>query len=90
MIENLSGQQLGQVFRLLGGRLTRNEAPPVGIVVCGGAALIVTGLSSLRPTDEELSQAARWALTHDVSPGFRSLLKQLLETLGYGKVASTV
>ena len=200
MSETLSEQQLDQVFRLLGGRLTRNEAPSVGIVVCGGAALIVTGLSSrtttdvnivalmddssklvapvplpdwllqaadevsetmglpgdwlnngpsrdegglfqmglpdgfqgrlnareygnrltvyfvdridqvhfklyaavdrggyhisdlesLHPTDDELSQAARWTLTHDVSPGFRALLKRLLETLGYGKVASTI
>ena len=200
MRESLSGQQLDQIFRLLGGRLTRNEAPSVGIVVCGGAALIVTGLSSrtttdvdivalmddsrhlvapvplpewllqaaeevsetmelpedwlnngpsrdegglfqmglpdgfqarlhareygdrlavyfvdridqihlklyaavdrggyhisdlesLRPTDEELSQAARWTLTHDVSPGFRSLLKRLLEALGHEDAASAL
>jgi len=196
----LSAQQIDQVFRSLGGRLARNEAPPVGIVVCGGAAMIVTGLlsrtttdvdivalvddaerlvapvplpdclvqaarevaesmqlpenwlnngpsrdegglfqmglpngfqerlhareysdrltvyfvdridqihfklyaavdrggyhisdlESLRPTDDELSQAARWALSHDVSPGFRALLKRLLETLGYGNVAESI
>lgn len=36
MSESLSGQQLDQVFRLLSGRLARNEAPRVAIVVCGG------------------------------------------------------
>ncbi len=200
MNDNLSGQQLDDVFKLLGGRLARNEAAPVGIVVCGGAAMIVTGLLSrtttdvdivallddsgrlaapvplpdsllqaahevattmqlpdnwlnngpsrdegglfqmglpegfqerlhvreygdrltvhfidridqvhfklyaavdrggyhisdleaLRPTTEELTQAARWALTHDVSPGFRMLIKKLLETLGYGNVAEKI
>jgi len=200
MGETLSSQQLGQVFNLLDGRLARNEAPHVGIVVCGGAAMIVTGLLSrtttdvdivallddsqrlvapvplpdsllqaarevaetmqlpedwlnngpsrdegglfqmglpegfqerlhareygdrltvyfidridqihfklyasvdrggyhisdleaLRPTNEELSQAAHWALTHDVSQEFRILLKRLLETLGYGNVAEEI
>jgi hypothetical protein len=200
MSEDLSGHQLDQVLRLLGGRLTRNRAPSVGIVVCGGAALIVTGLSSrtttdvdivalmddsrklvapiplpewllqaaeevsetmglpgdwlnngpsrdegglfqmglpggfqgrlhaqeygdcltvyfvdridqihfklyaavdrggyhisdlesLQPTDDELSEAARWTLTHDVSHGYLGLLKRLLETLGYENVASAI
>lgn len=200
MSEELSGHQLDQVLRLLGARLARNEAPPVRIVVCGGAAMIVMGLLSrtttdvdivalvddsrrlvapvplpdwllraarevsdtmqlpdnwlnngpshdegglfqmglpqgfqerlhareygdhltvyfidrfdqihfklyaavdrggyhitdleaLLPTNHELVQAARWAMTHDVSPGFRAALKNLLETLGYGDAATTV
>ena len=200
MSEALSEQQLDRVFRLLSGRLERNEAAPVGMVVCGGAAMIVTGLLSrtttdvdivalvddsqrlvapvplpdwllqaarevaetmhlpqdwlnngpsrdegglfqmglpegfqerlharqygdhltvhfinridqihfklyaavdrggyhisdldaLRPTDAELTQAARWALTHDVSPGFKILLKRLLEALGYENVAEDI
>jgi hypothetical protein len=200
MNEPFSGQQLDQVFRLLGGRLARNGAPPVEVVVCGGAAMIVTGLLSrttsdvdivaliddsrnlvapvplpdwllraarevaetmqlpeewlnngpsrdegglfqmglpdgfqerlharefgdhltvyfidridqihfklyaavdrggyhisdleaLHPICEELVQAARWAVTHDVSPGFRMLLKRLLETLGYGNAAEEI
>jgi len=54
MDETLSGRQLAQVFRLLDARLTRNEAPSVGIVVCGGAALIVTGLSSRTTIDVDV------------------------------------
>ena len=45
---------------------------------------------ALRPTPGELTQAARWALTHDVSQEFRMLLKRLLETLGYGNVAEEI
>ena len=46
MNEVPTGQQLEEVFKLLGGRLTRNEASRVRMVVCGGAAMIVTGLLS--------------------------------------------
>ncbi len=44
----------------------------------------------MRETTGELTQAVRWTLTHDVSPGFRMLLKRLLETLGYGNVAEKI
>ena len=50
----------------------------------------VTDLEALKPTPAELAQAARWALTHDVSEEFRHLLKQTLERLGYGTVAQTI
>ena len=50
----------------------------------------ISDLEALRPTAEELTQAACWALTHDVSQGFRMLLKRLLETLGYGNVAKNI
>lgn len=200
MKEALTGRKIADMLGLLDGRLDRNGAPPIGIVVCGGAAMIVTGLLSrtttdvdivaliddaerlvspvplpesllqaarevaetmqlpedwlnngpsrdegglfqmglpegfrerlhtqdygnhltvyfidridqihfklyaavdrggyhisdleaLRPTAGELTQAARWTLTHDVSPGFRMLLKRLLETLGYENVAEEI
>jgi len=106
----LSRPQIDHVLELLGGRLARNEAPPVRMVVCGGAAMIVTGLLSRTTTDVDivallddsqrlvapvplpdyLLRAARWTLTHDVSPGFRMLLKRLLETLGYEDTASAI
>lgn len=54
MTEVLTGQQLEEVFRLLDGRLARNEAPPVRMVVCGGAAMIVTGLLSRTTTDVDI------------------------------------
>jgi hypothetical protein len=50
----------------------------------------VSDLEALNPTTDELIQAARWALTHDVSSGFRTLLKRLLETLGHGKAAEGI
>lgn len=196
----LTEQKIAEVFGLLDKRLAQNAGPPIGIVVCGGAALIVTGLLSrttmdvdivalvddrerlvtpmplpesllqaagevaatmqlpedwlnngpsqdegglfqmglpkglrerlhekdygshlkvyfidridqihfklyaavdrggyhisdleaLRPTNGELTQAALWTMTHDVSPGFRVLLQRLLEALGYEDVASEI
>ena len=200
MKEVLTRQQLDAAFRLLEGRLARNNAPPVAMVICGGAALIamdllsrttadvdivalidaaeelmapvplpdsllraarevaetlnlpenwlnngpsrdegglfqmglpegfqgrlharkygdhltvyftdridqihfklyaavdrggyhITDLDALQPTTEELTQAARWTLTHDVSQGFLTLLKRLLESLGYENVAENI
>jgi hypothetical protein len=39
-------------------------------------------LQSLSPTEEELVQAGRWAITHDPSKGFRSQLVGCLAALG--------
>lgn len=39
-------------------------------------------LQALRPTRDELVSAARWALTHDPSPAFRSMLMSVLADLG--------
>ena len=50
----------------------------------------ISDLDALRPTTDELVQAARWALTHDVSPGFHRLLKNMLETLGHGNAAERI
>lgn len=50
----------------------------------------ISDLEMLHPTDDELVLAARWAMTHDVSPGFRSLLKNLLESLGHANAAQTI
>lgn len=50
----------------------------------------VTDLEALKPTPPELSQAARWALTHDASEAFRRLLKRTLEGMEYGNVAETI
>lgn len=47
-------------------------------------------LEMLAPTDGELIDAARWAMTHDFSPGFRSLLKALLESLGHANAAQAI
>jgi hypothetical protein len=47
-------------------------------------------LLSLEPTDAELESAARWAMMHDVSPGFRLILKQLLRHIGHENVAGRI
>lgn len=47
----------------------------------------VADLQALHPTTDELVQAARWTMTHDVSDGFAMVLKDMLRKLGYGEVA---
>ena len=44
-------------------------------------------LKALHPTAAELEAAARWAMTHDVSEGFKMVLKELLTQLGHESVA---
>lgn len=39
-------------------------------------------LEALAPTSEELVQAARWARTHDPSPGFAEVLRRVLAHYG--------
>ncbi len=39
-------------------------------------------LRDLEPTRQDLSEAARWAMTHDPSPAFRTLLVETLGALG--------
>ncbi|MBI3745560.1 MAG: hypothetical protein HY264_03380 [Chloroflexi bacterium] len=42
----------------------------------------VQDLRELRPSRDELVAAGRWTLTHDPSPGYRSLLVEALRQLG--------
>ncbi len=44
-------------------------------------------LMALNPNAEELESAARWCLTHDISEGFKEVLKDFLEKIGYKNVA---
>jgi hypothetical protein len=41
----------------------------------------------LKPTEQEMEMAARWAVTHDVSEEYRTVLKDMLRVLGYESVA---
>ena len=41
-----------------------------------------TDLRALRPSKEELIAAAHWSMTHDPSPGYRTVLKEALSVLG--------
>ena len=52
-----------------------------------GAGKHFDDLLALNPTPDELEQAARWSMTHDVSEGYRQVLKDLLNHMGYSDVA---
>ena len=52
-----------------------------------GAGRHFDDLLALSPTEEELEQAARWSMTHDVSEEYRQVLKDLLNHMGYNHVA---
>ena len=52
-----------------------------------GAGIHFDDLLSLNPTLEELEQAARWSMTHDVSEAYRQSLKDLLSHMGFSNVA---
>ena len=47
----------------------------------------VDDLLALRPTSDELLAAARWTFSHDVSPGFRDVVRDLLTQLGHADAA---
>jgi hypothetical protein len=47
-------------------------------------------LQALKPTDAELEAAAHWAMTHDVSEGFRWVLKELLKEMNHESVAKVI
>ncbi len=47
-------------------------------------------LQALNPTDAELELAARWAMKHDVSEGFRWVLQELLKKMGHESVAKNI
>lgn len=55
-----------------------------------GAGKHFDDLLALNPTPDELEQAARWSMTHDVSKGYRQVLKGLLNHMGYSDVAQRI
>ncbi len=55
-----------------------------------GEGVHLDDLLSLKPDAAELEAAARWAMTHDVSPGFRMILKDMLRQLGYESAANRI
>jgi hypothetical protein len=58
--------------------------------VDSGEGTHLDDLLSLKPDDVELETAARWAMTHDVSPAFRMILKDMLRQFGYESVANRI
>ncbi|MGB7294813.1 MAG: hypothetical protein WBC70_04420 [Candidatus Aminicenantales bacterium] len=47
-------------------------------------------LLALKPSSQELENAARWSMTHDPSEGFRLVLRDFLQKIGQGDVATKV
>ncbi|MBI4970560.1 MAG: hypothetical protein HZC17_01805 [Candidatus Omnitrophica bacterium] len=45
-------------------------------------------LMALNPTEKEIEQAARWSMTHDPSEGYRQMLKNFLERIGFANAAN--
>lgn len=52
-----------------------------------GAGRHAADLMALAPTEGEIEGAARWAMTHDVSDGFRMVLRNMIRELGFSHVA---
>jgi len=52
-----------------------------------GAGKHLDDLLALKPTSDEIEQAAHWSTTQDVSEGFKQSLKSLLNYLGFRDVA---
>ena len=50
----------------------------------------IDDLLALHPADEELVDAAKWSMTHDVSEGYAAMLKELLRRIGYASVAEKI
>jgi hypothetical protein len=50
----------------------------------------IDDLLALKPETDELVQAARWSMTHDVSVGYADSLKKLLGELGYVEAAARI
>ena len=47
-------------------------------------------LMRLAPTEEEMLAAARWAMTHDSSEGFRDMMRGFLRGVGFDAVAEKI
>ena len=52
-----------------------------------GPGYHVDDLFALNPSPEELEAAAAWALTHDNSEAFKSVLKDMLKKFGYETIS---
>jgi hypothetical protein len=50
----------------------------------------IEDLLALDPTQKELITAARWAMTHDVSESFSSIVKDVLRSIGHDTAADQI
>ena len=50
----------------------------------------IDDLLALHPVDAEMTAAAQWSMTHDVSEGYVIMLKELLRRIGYANVVEKI
>jgi hypothetical protein len=50
----------------------------------------IDDLMMLSPTSKEMESVARWSMTHDPSDGFKTILKDMLKTIGYESIAERI
>lgn len=58
--------------------------------VDSGPGRHVQDLLELKPSENEMEAAARWAIKQDSSDGFKTTLKEMLRKLNYGKVVERI
>lgn len=87
--ERLESKNYGHITAWYIGRIDQIHFKLYAAVDCGPApSRHLNDLLSLAPSDDELLAAGRWAMTHDVSPGFRELMKMLLKDINRDAVAA--
>jgi hypothetical protein len=79
MGKGLDSQNLDLAFASLAVRLEENQAPPVEIVVCGGSALIATGLVTRTTQDVDVVALLRDGELSSPSPLPEALLQAAAE-----------
>jgi hypothetical protein len=85
--ERLEAKQYGHITAWYIGRIDQIHLK-LYAAVDQGPSRHVTDLLKLEPTAEELRTAVKWTMTHDVSPGFREMVKMFLKEIGHEAVAA--
>jgi hypothetical protein len=81
-VERLERHDYGGLVTWLAGRFDMVCFKLYAAVDQGSRSRHLQDLSELHPNRDELFAAARWTVTHDPSPGYRSLLVDTLRLLG--------
>jgi len=81
-IERLERRDFGGLVAWLAGRFDMVCFKLYAAVDQGSRSHHFQDLRDLKPEHDDLLAAARWARSHDPSPGFRSLLVETLRALG--------
>ena len=82
LLERLERQDYGGLVAWLADRFDMICFKLYAAVGQGPRSRHIQDLRELRPNRDELGAGARWTITHDPSPGFRSLLVDALRQLG--------